>query len=120
MSDKPSLLDRLLGASKKKVDDNKQVLEAQVKQQLKGLVYDEELVNELAPVFMRLQGIDGFNQVMELLVTKEKQIEAISGGDWFKQESSSESEEEEISTQQTKPSANPVDDYLANKYKETK
>lgn len=120
MSEKPSLLERLLGNHKKKVDDNKQGLELQIKQQLKGLVYDDELVEELAPVFMRLQGIDGFNQVMELLVTKEKQIETISGGDWFKQESSDAQSEEEIETKQTEKSANLVDDYLSKKYGETK
>lgn len=120
MSEKPSLLERLLGNHKKKVDDNRQALELQVKQQLKGLVYDDELVEELAPVFMRLQGVEGFNQVMELLVTKEKQIEAISGGDWFKQESKSDTDEEEIETKPNQPSNNPVDDYLSKKYGETK
>jgi len=120
MSEKPSLLERLLGNAKKKVDENKQNLERQVKQQLKGLVYDDELVEELAPVFMKLHGVEGFNQVMELLVTKEKQIEAISGGDWFKQESSDEQSEEEIETKQTESSNNPVDEYLSKKYGETK
>lgn len=120
MSDKPSLLERLIGGAKNKVDANKQGLEAQIKQQLKGLVYDDELVDELTPVFMRLQGVEGFNQVMELLVTKEKQIETISGGDWFKQESKSETDEEEIETKQTKQSENLVDDYLMKKYGETK
>lgn len=121
MSDKPSLLDRLMGGAKKKVDDNKGALEAQIKEQLKGLVYDDELVEELAPVFMRLQGVEGFNQVMELLVTKEKQIETISGGDWFKSESKDTESEEEIDTQQTNQSSNnPVDDYLMKKYGESK
>ena len=120
MSEKPSLLERLMGGAKKKVDENKQGLELQIKQQLKGLVYDDELVEELTPVFMRLQGVEGFNQVMELLVTKEKQIETISGGDWFKQESKSDEDEEEINTKQTEKSANPVDEYLSKKYGETK
>jgi hypothetical protein len=109
-----------MGAGKKKVDENQSALEAQIKEQLKGIVYDEELVNELAPVFMRLQGQEGFSQVMELLVTKEKQIEAISGGDWFKKESKSDEDEETIDTQTKQTSANPVDDYLMKKYGETK
>ena len=94
MSEKPSLLERLMGASKKKVDENQGALEAQIKAKLKGIVYDEELVNELTPVFMRLNGVDGFNQVFDLLETKERQIEAISGGDWFKQESDASNKQE--------------------------
>lgn len=115
MSDKPSLLERLMGSASKKVDENKGALEAQIKQRLKGLVYDEELVNELAPVFMKLHGQEGFNQVFELLETKEKQIEAISGGDWFKQETNSENKSTE--EQQTEDSASLVDEILSQKYK---
>ena len=120
MSDKPSLLDRLLGASKKKVDDNKSVIEEQIKQRLKGLVYDEELVTELTPVFMKLQGVEGFNQVFELLETKEKQIEAIAGGDWFKQESESGTDKEINNEKPNESSTNLVDDILSKKYGESK
>lgn len=116
MSDKPSLLERLMGSANKKVDENKGALEAQIKQRLKGIVYDEELVNELAPVFMKLQGQEGFNQVFELLETKEKQIEAISGGDWFKQETNPENKStEEQHTEQD--GASLVDEILSQKYK---
>lgn len=83
MSDKPSLLERLMGSATKKADENKGALEAQIKQRLKGILYDEELVNELAPVFMKLQGVEGFNQVFDLLETKNARSETISGGDWF-------------------------------------
>lgn len=116
MSEKLSLLDRLLGGAKKKVNENQSALEAQVKQQLKGIVYDDELVNELTPVFMKLYGVEGFNQVMELLTTKEKQIEAISGGDWFKKESEDNSSEEIDTNKSNESSENPVDDYLMKKY----
>lgn len=113
MSDKPSLLERLMGSAKNKADDNKGALEAEIKAKLKGILYDEELVNELAPVFMKLQGVDGFNQVFELLETKERQIEAMSGGDWFKQETTPDKSTEE---QSTDDSASLVDQILSKKY----
>lgn len=113
MSDKPSLLERLMGSAKNKADDNKGALEAEIKAKLKGILYDEELVNELAPVFMKLQGVDGFNQVFELLETKERQIEAMSGGDWFKQETKPDKSTEE---QTTEDSASLVDQILSKKY----
>jgi hypothetical protein len=113
MSDKPSLLERLMGSAKNKADDNKGALEAEIKAKLKGILYDEELVNELAPVFMKLQGVDGFNQVFELLETKERQIEAMSGGDWFKQETNPDKSTEE---QTTEDSASLVDQILSKKY----
>lgn len=113
MSEKPSLLERLMGASKKKVDENQGALEAQIKAKLKGIVYDEELVDELTPVFMRLNGVEGFNQVFDLLETKERQIEAISGGDWFKQESdASNKQEKEVED------SNLVDSILKKQYSE--
>lgn len=115
MSDKPSLLERLMGSANKKADENKGALEQQIKQRLKGIVYDDELVNELAPVFMKLQGVEGFNQVFELLETKERQIETISGGDWFKQETKPETKQES-QEQPTEDGDNLVDSYLSQKY----
>lgn len=114
MSEKLSLLERLIGATKKKTETNLTALETQIKQQLKGLVYDDELVEELAPVFLKLHGQEGFNQVMELLITKEKQIETISGGDWFKQESNSEDKK----TTTEDESVNLVDQILKSQYSE--
>ena len=43
-------------------------------------VYDEELAQEIAPVFAAMEGQDGFDKLIELLDSKEKQIEAISKG----------------------------------------
>ena len=43
-------------------------------------VYDEELAKEIAPVFAALEGQEGFDKLIELLDSKEKQIEAISKG----------------------------------------
>jgi len=95
MSDqKQTLLERLMGGAKKKTENNKSKFEAQVKEKLKGLVYEDELVEELAPVFMNFYGQDGFDKVLELLYTKEQQIEYISGGDWFKQETNPDDKKE--------------------------
>lgn len=116
MSDKPSLLERLLGSASKKADENKGALEAQIKQRLKGIVYEDELVDELAPIFLKLHGVEGFNQVFELLETKERQIETISGGDWFKQETKPD-DKKDLQDNSTDNSENLVDSYLSQKYK---
>lgn len=94
------LLEKLLKGSKTKVTNNKEQMKAKIKQDLKGLLYEDELVEELLPVFESLSNQEGFEKVMELLTTKEKQIEAISGGSYFEQESEDfsgviEGEEEE-------------------------
>lgn len=115
MSEKQGLLERLLGGAKKKTENNSEALTAAVKSRLKGIVYDDALVDELTPVFVRLQGVEGFNTVMELLETKESQIEAISGGDWFKQDTDPEQlaqHEDETGTDST----NLVDSILSQKY----
>lgn len=56
------------------------VLVSQWEVALEKFVYDPELAKELAPVFVRLLNEEGFDKVIELLETKEKQIEAISSG----------------------------------------
>lgn len=110
---KPSLLERLMGSTNKKADDNKQAFEETVKKQLKGLVYDDSLVDELTPIFMKLQGAEGFDKVVELLQAKERQIETIAGGEWFKQESNPDDKQDE----EEQPQENLVDSYLTEKYK---
>ena len=69
------------------------VLVSQWEVQLERFVYDTELAKELAPVFVSLLSVEGFDKVIDLLETKEKQIEAISGSSqqqqtdpWQKQE----------------------------------
>ena len=56
------------------------VLVSQWEVALEKFVYDPELAKELAPVFVSLLSVEGFDKVIELLETKEKQIEAISSG----------------------------------------
>ena len=69
------------------------VLVSQWEVALENFVYDPELAKELAPVFVSLLSAEGFDKVIDLLETKEKQIEAISGSSqhqqtdpWQKQE----------------------------------
>ena len=112
-----SIFDRLLGSAKTKATNNKSVLEEQVKQKLKGLVYDDELVNELLPTFVKLYSVDGFSTVVELLEAKEKQLETVSGGDWFKQESDP-SKKKQTEDEDEEQESDSVDDILKSKYKE--
>ena len=55
------------------------VLISQWEVYLERFVYDPELAKELAPVFVSLLNAEGFDKVIDLMETKEKQIEAISG-----------------------------------------
>ena len=61
------------------------VLVSQWEVQLERFVYDPELAKELAPVFVSLLRAEGFDKVIDLLETKEKQIEAISGSSQHQQ-----------------------------------
>ena len=79
-----SILERLMGGAKSKASSNQSILEETVKQKLKGIVYDDELINELLPTFVKLYSVEGFSTVVELLEAKEKQIETISGSFLFK------------------------------------
>lgn len=84
---------------------------------LKTLVYDDDLVKELAPVFSKLHGTDGFDKVFELLETKEKQISAISGGDWHEQQTDA-NQDLNTDEQEEEVEALSATEILANKYKQ--
>ena len=60
------------------------------KEQLSGILYDEELVDEFAPIFAKLSQHEGFDKVVELLETKERQLESFSDTNWNQQESGKE------------------------------
>ena len=110
-----SILERLMGSAKSKASTNQSMLEETVKQKLKGIVYDDELINELLPTFVKLYSVEGFSTVVELLEAKEKQIETISGGDWFKQETDPQNKDQQ---EQQENESDPVDDLLKTKYKD--
>lgn len=111
-----SILERLMGGAKSKASSNQSILEETVKQKLKGIVYDDELINELLPTFVKLYSVEGFSTVVELLEAKEKQIETISGGDWFKQETDPQNKDQQQEQQENE--SDPVDDLLKTKYKD--
>lgn len=91
------------------------------KEKLKGLVYDNEIVEELAPVFAKLHGQEGFEKVFELLETKEQQIAAISGGEWFEQQTDqSENNTSDGSNEDNDEEVLSADEILAKKYEENK
>lgn len=112
-----SILERILGGAKTKASSNQSILEETVKQKLKGIVYDDELIKELLPTFVKLYSVEGFSTVVELLEAKEKQIETISGGDWFKQETDPQNKDQQDNTHQDNES-DPVDELLKTKYKD--
>lgn len=110
-----NLYERLKKFSSKKADNNKEVQEQQLREMLKGILYDDELIEELLPAFVSLSGNENFPTVLELLQSKEKQIESIAGGDWFKQDN----QDLDVSIdkeQQEETDANMVDNYLSKKY----
>ena len=53
---------------------------ADMASQLESFVYDPELASELAPAFVAMSAVEGFDKVMELFAAKEKQIEALNVG----------------------------------------
>lgn len=53
---------------------------AEMASKLEAFVYDPELAAELAPAFVAISAVEGFDKVMELFTAKEKQIEALNVG----------------------------------------
>lgn len=91
-----ALLDKLMAAFKPAqepmkvqepmIEEPKEVLTpdpavlADMVSQLEAFVYDPELASELAPAFVNMSAVEGFDKVMELFAAKEKQIEALNVG----------------------------------------
>ena len=87
------------------------VLVSQWEVQLERFVYDPELAKELAPVFVSLLRAEGFDKVIDLLETKEKQIEAISGSS--QQQQTNPLQKQEV--KEVKPTT--ATDILKSRYK---
>lgn len=85
-----SLFERLSkgfsGKQTKKTVDNLE----EYKTKLKTILYDEELIEEFAPLFAKLSAHEGFDKVVELLETKEKQLESLTSTDWSQQDTDDE------------------------------
>lgn len=74
---------------------------AEMVSKLEGFVYDPELASELAPAFVAMSAVEGFDKVMELFAAKEKQIEALNVGGQ-EQKSTPEVQEKEPEAEQPK------------------
>jgi hypothetical protein len=108
-----SWFDKIMGAKGTKEAAKQEDVTAQVKAKLKGIVYDDSIVEELLPVFMKLKSSEGFEKVIELLETKERQIEAMTGGEWFKQETDPDNKEADNGN---KDAVITADDILKSKF----
>lgn len=118
-----SIFEKLMNGHNKKKgnkdggDSGKEQIVKEYKKKLKGILYDDDLVEELAPVFAELHGSEGFDKVIELLETKEKQIEAISEGDFHEQTTDQQEQQDQESDEDEdeKPSFT-ADQILIDKY----
>lgn len=114
-----SWLDKMMGGFSKKAEHEQTTALDVMKAKLKTIVYDDALVDELAPIFATLSTQDGFSKVVELLETKEQQLEKVAGGEWTKQVSDGDNQNlsdssDDEDEQTTKLSAEEI---LAQKYK---
>lgn len=113
-------LDKLMGGHKAKTSKSSDEILDKYTEKLASIVYDEDLVKELAPIFAKLHSAEGFDKVFELLETKEQQISAISGGDWFDSQTDKKTTEIETPTsndeEDDKPSAQSAEEILKQKY----
>ncbi len=75
------------------------VLISQWEVYLERFVYDPQLAKELAPVFVSLLNAEGFDKVIDLMETKEKQIEAISSGSNHQSDPDQKQEPQEVKPQ---------------------
>lgn len=91
-----SYFEKMMNGFKKKPEQQTGEVEALYKQKLKAFVYDDEVVKELLPVFTKLHGTQELKVILDILETKERQIETISGGDLFKQQVTQEDDVDEV------------------------
>lgn len=118
-----SLYERLMKSfSKRKKDEEEDVGvdEAKIRATLTSLLYEEEIVEEMLPLFSKLSKQEGFDQVVELLEAKEQQIKAISDGSWFEHTSGRGEEEEDTSEEEedTFDLSKEVELLIKNEYEE--
>lgn len=111
-------LSKLLAGFGKKAEKSQTGALEVYKQKLAGIVYDDELVEELAPIFAKLSTQEGFDKVFALLEAKEQQIEKIAGGEW-----TTDNDEDDVvldpieSDKKTQTKTLSAEEILAQKYK---
>lgn len=112
-----SMFDKLMGGFGKKAETQHTDALEVMKKKLAGIVYDDELVNELAPIFAKLSTHEGFDKVVELLESKEAQLEKVAGGEWTHQETDGDSNKENKSSDEDDKSETlSAEEILAQKY----
>lgn len=114
-----NMLEKLLGKFKDKTESQQGEKEAVMRQKLQALVYDDDLVNDLLPAFLALSSNEHFGKVLDLLETKEAQVEAVSGGQWFKKETNDTQQPNRGQEEQEEDNSDSlVDSILSKKYGE--
>jgi hypothetical protein len=119
------MLDKLMAGWKgrNKTPENKEEPNTELlneyKEKLKGIVYDDELVEQFAPLFVKLHEHDPEGVMMELLESKEQQIQAIADGSAFKEMSPEQQEDIETNNgeEQPKESDFSVESFIVNRGK---
>ncbi|SPJ32694.1 hypothetical protein [Kushneria phyllosphaerae] len=97
-------------------EDNEQALE-DIRERLRPILYNDEMIDEFAPVFFKLKDSEQVEQIYSLLESKESQIKELSSGDYFKQESSPEDKQEHEDSEESEEDAiNYVDQILQQRY----
>lgn len=98
------MLDKLLNGYKKRSSKETDEVDSELlesyKKRLTDVLYDEELVNEFAPLFAKVHEYDTEGKLVELLETKERQIESIADGSAFQQSNPEEENEVENSAEE--------------------
>lgn len=117
------MFEKIINKWRKKEEDKRESLPSQeefVREKLTRYLYDEELVETLLPTFLALSEQEGFKEVWEVLDSKERQVEAISSGDWFNKESGQTTKKELGLREHEEESENQnlVDSILNKKYGE--
>ena len=72
-------------------------------------------MNELAPIFAKFSTEDGFDKVMQVLESKENQIEKVMGGEWNK-ETDLESQDEQNNQEEQQTTTLTAEQILEQKY----
>jgi hypothetical protein len=110
------MFDKILAGFKKKAENQHTSAETVFVEKLKGIVYDEELVKELAPIFAKLSSHEGFDKVFELIEAKESQLEKVMGGEWNKEQSGDEHKEAKDDKSEDDKETLSAEEILAQKY----
>lgn len=110
----------MMSAFTVKQQEVKTVNKDKLKEQLKSIVYDDDIVQELLPVFEKLSNQEGFNQIVDLLESKEQQISVLAGeSKWTKESTPSEEEETEVDETTDSMQDDGVDSLIQAKYTKT-